>query len=159
MIEFDGYISGEALKYFWKKGRYITLYIFSFSLSVLLPAMIYISWALNFYSILIAYSGFSAFMVLLILLWPNQKDEVFIPKKVFTDNEHIVVIMGKHEEFRLISDATVVKEYDEFYFIEFPFGQKSGNFVCQKSLLTKGTLEEFEALFPGKIERHTTKVK
>lgn len=157
MIEFDGYLSGEAEKYFWKKGRFITLLIFSFSLSVLLPAMIYISLSIELYSILIAYSVFSVFTIFLVLLWPFQKDRTLIPKKVFTDNGHIVVIMGKHEEFRSISDATVVKEYDEFYFIEFPFGKKSGNFVCQKSLLTKGTLEEFEALFPGKIERHTTK--
>ena len=42
---------------------------------------------------------------------------------------------------------------DHFYFIKFPFGKYSDKFICQKSLLTQGTLEEFEALFEGKIER------
>ena len=57
----------------------------------------------------------------------------------------------KSEEFRLIADAAKVIDYGDFYYISFPFGKISNNFVCQKDLLTQGTLEEFEALFEGKI--------
>jgi len=44
-----------------------------------------------------------------------------------------------------------VYDYGEFYFISFYFGKISCYFICQKSLLTQGTIEDFEKLFDGKI--------
>ena len=38
-----------------------------------------------------------------------------------------------------------------WYEIVFPFGKISSNFICQKNLIFKGSLEEFEDLFNGKI--------
>ena len=40
--------------------------------------------------------------------------------------------------------------YNKIFFI-FPY--KSQRFVCQKDLLVQGTIEEFEAVFEGKIVR------
>lgn len=157
MIEFNGYISGETEKYLWKNSRLGVFKVLFATYLVIMPLFVILSFQLDNFYILLGYMILSLIFLVCILFVPNSKDRAFIPKKVFTDNKNIVVVTEKQEQFRLISDATVVKEYDEFYFIEFPFGQKSDLFVCQKSLLTKGTLEEFEALFPGKIERHTTK--
>ena len=70
---------------------------------------------------------------------------------VFYDGEFLVSKDYKgNETFRLASEATCVKDYGEFYqvfygIMRFP--------VCQKDLLVSGTLEEFEALFEGKIVR------
>lgn len=53
----------------------------------------------------------------------------------------------------MIKDVKNVYDHGEFYDLVFPFGKISGKFICQKNLLTEGTLAEFEALFDGKIVR------
>ena len=83
----------------------------------------------------------------------KKKKESYLPYRIFTDEEYVVCITKKNEEYRLIKDVKLVYDYGEWYEITFPFGKKSSNFIYQKSLLTKGTLEEFEALFEGKIVR------
>ena len=76
-------------------------------------------------------------------------------QKVFTDNEYIVsVLVNGSEVYKLISDIKCVNDYGEFYELVFPRSAGiSDKFICQKNLLTKGTLEEFEALFEGKVVR------
>ena len=59
----------------------------------------------------------------------------------------------KFTESAAIEDVVKLVDYGEFYDLSFPFGKLNDKFVCQKSLLSKGTLEEFEALFEGKIIR------
>ena len=54
---------------------------------------------------------------------------------------------------RKLIDVKKVQDYGEFYYLTFYFPYKDGYFVCQKDLLTEGTLEDFEALFQDKIER------
>ena len=52
-------------------------------------------------------------------------------------------------EFNLYSAFSQTKYYKIFFI--FPY--KSQRFVCQKDLLVQGTIEEFEAVFEGKIVR------
>ena len=79
----------------------------------------------------------------------------FIPglleNRIIDDN--LICISDKQSESRSIGLVKTAYDYGEFYFLSFPMGKKSGNFVCQKDLLTQGTLEEFEKLFDGKIVR------
>ena len=56
----------------------------------------------------------------------------------------------------MISDAKQLRDFGEFYEIVFPFGKVSDKFICQKNLLTQGTLEEFEKLFEGKTTRDSS---
>ena len=56
-------------------------------------------------------------------------------------------------EYRNIEDVKCVRDFGEFYELVFPFGKISEKFICQKDLLSKGTLAEFEALFGDKILR------
>ena len=53
----------------------------------------------------------------------------------------------------MIDSVKRVVDYGEWYDFVFYYSDRDLYFVCQKSLLTKGTLEEFEALFEGKIVR------
>ena len=78
-----------------------------------------------------------------------------IPKRIYTDEDSIVCVSEKYTEHRLLSDVKQVRDYGEFYEIIFPFGKISSNFICQKNLLTIGTVDEFEKLFDGKILRMT----
>ena len=78
-----------------------------------------------------------------------------MPDLVFIDlkDEVIVHKNEKRERFHMLSSVKTVIDYGEWYYFVFNFSDRDPYFVCQKSLLTKGTLEEFEALFEDKIER------
>ena len=76
-----------------------------------------------------------------------------LPKKIYVEDEYIVCVGEAYEESKFIDDVAKVIDHGEFYELVFPFGNASDKFICQKGLLTKGTLEEFEQLFSGKITR------
>lgn len=65
----------------------------------------------------------------------------------------LLSVSDRATESRYIEEVKEVRDYGEYYVLVFPMGKLSEKFVCQKDLLTKGTLEEFEALFEGKIVR------
>ena len=163
MIEFDGKISGAAEKQMWKKSRQIGTSIVVISLTILFPVII-IMWkklesffGFSIWQLPVAYAV--VYIALPVISWvlPKSKKEKddFTTCKVFTDKEYIVAILGNgNEEYKLISKAKCLNDYGEFYEIVFPLSAGiSEDFICQKNLLTKGTLEEFEALFEGKIVR------
>ena len=55
------------------------------------------------------------------------------------------------ERFRMLNSVKEILDYGEWYYFIFNYEDRDPYFVCQKDLLTQGTLEEFEALFEGKI--------
>ena len=52
-----------------------------------------------------------------------------------------------------INTVKKVIDFGDWYHIVFKFPAKSIYCVCQKNLLEEGTIEEFEAVFEGKIVR------
>ena len=158
MVEFNGYISGKAKKYFLNKSRRIARNVMCGALLFLSPLPIAASIVTKVWGwlILVAVLFVSTFLSSFIPIGKKQSLN-FTPKKIYTDNEYIICIGDKFEECSLISDVIKVTDYGDFYDLKFAFGKKSEKFVCQKDLLIKGTLEEFEALFEGKIKKHLTK--
>ena len=163
MIEFNGKISGVAEKHMWKKGKQLTLIIMILGLTAFFPFIILLwqklesFFGFSIWQLPVAYAVVYIFLPLIAWILPISKKEKndFTTCKVFTDEEYIVAILGNgNEEYKLISKAKCLNDYGEFYEIVFPLSAGiSKNFICQKNLLTKGTLEEFEALFEGKIVR------
>ena len=158
MIEFTGNFSGKAKKYYNKIER-------TLGVSIMLIASIIVSpfWIIAFapmvdiFFALASYCIVVAITLLAICLVPFDKK--IMPKRIYTeDGEYISVVLENGiEEYKRIDEAKIVYDYGEFYAIKFYFGNKSNKFICQKDLITKGTLEEFEALFEGKIERQILK--
>ena len=156
MIEFNGSLTGEAQKFFWKNSKTIVRNMLFVTFLLILPVILFIVLQTKYWELFIAYLVFCFVIFLLLLVPKSQKEkENFTPKRIFTEEEYIVCQGKKYEEFKLIADAIKLIDYGEFYFIVFPFGKKSDKFVCQKSFLTTGTLQEFELLFEGKIERRS----
>ena len=154
MIEFKGCITGNAAKYFWKASRSILRNVILGVIFILFPVVLVITIMAGDFRILIAYALLSASMLIMLVIPRSEKEKSsWFPKRIFTDEEYIVCTSEKYEEYKLIEDASRVIDYGDFYYIVFPFGKISDKFICQKDLLTQGTLEEFEALFDGKIER------
>lgn len=159
MIEFKGRLSGAAEEQYMSKNarsEQITLLAF---LVLSIPTTLWIGVHIMDYSLfelrglLIIYSVF----LMLIYLLPklpgrakNKRD--YMPNRIYTEEDCILLVSDKHTDSKLIEHVKVVYDCGEYYDIRFPFGHyTSVPLICQKDLLSKGSLEEFEALFEGKI--------
>ena len=160
MIEFDGYISGKAEKYFLKKSRNLGFGVIMISMLLVLPVIIF--WGIKTEnSFLVKLCLIIAPIVPSTLMFPKSKKEkmMILPQKIYIDQDSIVSVTAKDSDTRSVEDVKTVCDYGEFYDIKFPFGKASlgYGYVCQKDLLTKGSLEEFEKLFEGKIQKKTAR--
>lgn len=155
MIEFNGYISGAAEKRFFKKSRDLGQNLMLASVLIFLPTVIQSGIRMRSWLLIGLYCSLFVIIPLLARIPKSQTEKkAILPKRIFTEGESIVCIAEKYAETRLISDAKLVRDFGEFYEIVFPFGKISDKFICQKSLLIKGSLEEFESLFEGKIKNN-----
>ena len=153
-IDFSGEISGKAKERFIKniaKNSILPSCILALFISSIL-LFLYFSTEKSLYLWLMAVD-----VPLLIgagqLPPPKSQIKKTIPRRVIIDGDMIVAIYEAGELIRYIEEASVLIDYGEYYVVKFPFGKLSEYHICQKDLLKSGTLEEFEALFEGKIER------
>ena len=72
---------------------------------------------------------------------------------IYLRENQIVSSGEKVAEVKNLNQVKKVVDFGEWYKIFFIFPYKSQRFVCQKDLLVQGTIEEFEAVFEGKIVR------
>lgn len=87
-------------------------------------------------------------------LFMKKALRLVIPTRVVIEDDGLII--SESDKFHLeggIENVEKVIDYGEWYKIIFQRGYRSARYVCQKSLITKGTLEEFEKLFEGKIKR------
>lgn len=156
MIEFTGPLTGAAKAAFLLKQRKTGLLIFAIAFPLCLP-LIYFIGHMMFHDPRFTYlMGGSMFVVCaLMVIRPMSKKEVaqILPQRVYANRNHIVSIAEQWKESKQISDVSKVIDCGSYYDIRFPFGKMSDKFICQKDLLTKGSLEKFEELFEGKIRR------
>ena len=160
MIEFNGVLSQEAQNFFWRESAKNMRKILVIPAILFLLIILYVALLTKYWALLVGYVVF-CFLVSLLLLLPKGKKERarFARVRIYIDGEYIVYqnealqATGVYEEFLLISDAESLVDFGNFYYISFPPGKRSEKFICQKDLLVKGTIKEFEALFDGKIIR------
>ena len=163
MFEFKGTISTEAEKHMWKQEKLFGVFLLYIGITLVLPIVVLISSGLKeilefeIWKVLLPYCSLYIIVPLIALIPKNEKEkEKYRTQMVFSDDEYIVSIQGNgEEECKCLSDVKSCIDYGEFYQLMFPIGNISYSFICQKNLLTKGTLEEFESLFEGKIIRKT----
>ena len=85
---------------------------------------------------------------------PKGKDyELIMTKRVTIDGNCLESEGDQLTEARSIDQIKCVIDYGEWYKIIFRFPNKSQRFICQKDLITQGTIEDFETLFADKIIR------
>ncbi len=128
--------------------------LLSATLAVLFPFILY-TLKNGYYDFLICFAPAFVAITLIPLIPKTKKQKLQLtPKRIFTDGETLTCVGENYTESMLIGDEKEVRDYGEFYVLVYPFGKVSEKFVCQKKLLTKGSLEEFEALFEGKIKKY-----
>jgi len=147
MIEFNGEISGNSRKFIFRTQSRAMLIATSitaviFLIPTILAAIYWDALALLFIIPLAMMVGFS------FIHYDN-----FVPKRIFIDTEEetIVHLSKQGERFHILSSVKCVKDYGEWYHFEFNYSDRDMYFVCQKSLLTEGSIEEFEELFADKL--------
>ena len=156
MIEFNGYLTGASRKFLFKKIINCLQYSTIFAFTMVLPFIILLGKTFEALSILYIY--FAAFLCLMIVYRIIPKvGKLTIPKRIYITDNKMVCIADDFTEKRAVELVKQVYDYVKFYFISFYFGKISCYFICQKSLLTQGTIEDFEKLFDGKIERKNEK--
>ena len=152
MIVFEGQISGECKKGVFRRSAKFAFFgglmsSIIFSIPTIIVA-ITVHWlALLFFLILIP-------LPFLATITPNEKDlPTYLPSKVTIDTKagEITAESSRFCTDAYIDDVVKVLDYGEWYLID--VGDRDGRFICQKDLLTSGTLEEFEEIFKDKICR------
>ena len=78
MIEFTGYITGNAKKYFWSKERKFVRNILAISLALLFLVVLLIVVTAKYYQLLIAYGVYFLICNLLIIL-PKKRERERTP--------------------------------------------------------------------------------
>lgn len=84
----------------------------------------------------------------------KKNEQSLIPKRICVDYEFIVQETETGLIKRKKSEVKSVVDYGDWYVIRFSF---PAFFVCQKNLLIKGSIEEFEAQFEDKILKEKEK--
>lgn len=151
-MEFSGRLTGAAEKHFYKRSRILGQKIIFLSALLIAPSIV--SFAIRFkkWSSVAVFVGLFMCIMLLVSIPKSKKERSQItPKKIVVEDEYIVCVAEKYTETRMVTDVKMVKDFGEYYELCFRIGKSSDKFVCQKSLLTKGTIEDFETLFNGKI--------
>ena len=146
MIIFEGSISGQCLKNCNKKLRIECLWGFSFACFV--SALIwYLIFGLTLDILIPIALFFSAFLICYFIV-PMINKKTF---KITIDIDEQTVIynaINRDEQFFVFDDIKSIYDYGEYYHI-----WQGDLFLCQKNLLTEGSIEEFEKIFEDKIIR------
>lgn len=156
MIEFTGSLTGAAKTAFLLKQRKTGILIFAIAFPLILPLIFFIGNEV-FHDPQFNYimgGGIFIICALLVTRPMSQKEiEAIMPQRIYANKNHIVCIAEQYKESKPVTDVLQVIDCGSYYDIRFPFGKLSDKFICQKDLLTKGSLEKFEELFEGKIRR------
>lgn len=106
------------------------------------------------------YLGFTIFFIILDLciLYVPPRSAIFrLPREIIINDDTITSrVEGIKEsikpKIKKISKIKRIEDQGDWYYITFK-GDFTENIICQKNLITQGTIEEFEELFKDKIVR------
>lgn len=152
MIEFKGELSKNCKKFLFKQQT--SAQFFASLIVSLIASMIILLIAIPDNLNLLLLFVPLALLVGCSLLPPGKDSQKsFVPKRIYVDIEEgeIVHECEKLKRSHSIKSVKSITDYGEWYYFEFEFGDRDMYFICQKDLIARGTIEEFENLFQGKI--------
>ncbi len=149
MIVFEGKITETDCLYTLKKKQKLSA-IIKFVVIFLLISLpiVVLSLIISFYILI------GLVLTMVIAFADIKMDNSFrnIPNRVVIDDYGMEAVSKSYKLFINLNSVVSVIDMGTWY--TFKFNLKMNNFfVCQKDLLIEGSLEEFEKLFEGKIER------
>lgn len=152
IIEFKGELSEESKQFLLR--RRTTIQVIVGILISLLGSACTIAVALVYDIIILIFLVCFAVIAILSCLPYKKAAYKVMPKSIsIEDNALSLENDSNHNELREINNVKKIIDMGKWYYIIFYFPHKNIYFLCQKDLLTTGSLEEFEKLFEGKIVR------
>lgn len=155
MIVFDGYLTDKSQEFFVGKLLNNFSKVVVILLLFTLPIWIFLSNRTNtFIYVMPSMLILILFSPLIFRICVSKKErQRNLPKKVIINEGVITSVSDKTTISKKIAQIKVIRDCGEFYHIVFPRIYIDAVFVCQKNLLSKGTIEEFELLFKDKITK------
>ncbi len=151
-IVFEGELSEKNRKYFERgqdRDNRITMLIVAVLISVPVTLLV-VKCGLYFISL---YSLNIIFVVGAFIPTKKQDREGIYPEMIIIEDEELKCLCEKGSVHRKMYDVKEVEDWGDSYRILFDFLGRSPMFLCQKDLITEGTIEDFEELFADKIVR------
>ncbi len=153
-IVFEGELSEKNKKYFERgqdRDNRITMLIVA--VLILVPVtLLVVKCGLYFISL---YSLNIIFVVGAFVPIKKQYREGIYPEMIIIEGEDLKSLGKNSSVYKKMYDVKEVEDLGDSYRILFDFPGRSPMFLCQKDLITEGTIEDFEELFADKIVRKT----
>lgn len=158
MIEFVGHLTGNAFKYYKKTMIKTSQIVFLIGFGIAMPIMFFVFnliGSVDLESILFAASVclLSAIFLPYLILKFAKGD---VTRRIYI-NDGLVSAVSCEGRTRSAQICAIkkVKDFGDYYAMTLPgiCAIVSVYFICEKALLTNGTIEQFEELFDGKIVR------
>ena len=155
MIEFYGELSDKCQIARAKKIAKCNGVLFlTVSIIIIIPIIIWATITSKIHYALILMALFTI-MIGISFAVPQKRSLSFkIPTRLIIDANTIsTTALGGKESMKTKPLVAVKKVFDrgEWYDIIFKYGNMSNSWVCQKDLIKKGTIDEFEKIFKNKI--------
>lgn len=155
MIEFKGKFLENTLKFYHKRFVKENLSNSMFFFVMCIPACtLLFSFVIPLkYIVCIVLPILLLVAIFLPYLKLKLSKDRFVPEHITINDGVIICVKDNFTDSLNIEHIKAVKDYGEYYTLTVAgFFRPSAHLICQKDLLTQGTIEEFEALFKGKIK-------
>ena len=146
MIKFDGELSTKCRLYVINRDRRLLLYAMIILMTPLVVLNVIMALNINIFLLL-----FVPVFLMVIIASYLYKPKVQKPMLCHIEINDEIVTIEFNEKYseRKICDVKRIIDYGEFYVVEFYFPGVLYD-VCQKNLITEGTLNAFESFFDVK---------
>ncbi|MBQ9084223.1 MAG: hypothetical protein IJY24_01065 [Clostridia bacterium] len=156
-ILFVGAPTGGASRFLLNQAKKRQIRFSLIAFAVLEIAIVIAAFMLEFEIIYLTFAPLIILLYLLLPVMPSVRQQI-VPSRVRIDISKGTVhsYTAAFERMHSLGEVERVIDYGEWYHIIFRKSVADPFFVCQKSLLSYGTVEDFEALFEGKLESMPT---
>lgn len=153
MIEFSGEFSEKSKKFLLKKNAtvgFVSSFAAALLIGIIAAFILKGLWLVLLYCVLLC-------VIILTTIAPYIEKEKnlkhLIPKKIIImDNGDVILHYNNFSLSKGKNSFSKIICYEEIYYLKLSFPKVDG-FICQKNLLTLGTIEDFERIFEDKIVR------
>lgn len=152
MIVFNGELSENNKKFLNRKMKNVSI-ISTCIISIILVIPITLAVVFDDTIWAIAYIIIPALILFSVVPIPKKKWDTICPTEISINDETVIIHGETFHQEREISQLKRIIDFGDCYKMEFVFPHKSFSCLCQKNLIVKGTLEEFEERFADIIVR------
>jgi len=158
MIKFQGELSNKCKKYIltqYLKTTSCILLLSGIIIGVVLTISLYFTYPKWRDLIMLICPISAGIMTIIMSMPPLPKDRYKLYPTCITismRDGNLSYVVGNIYTVKSVADVKRVVDMGEWYRL-YGFNLRGTTLVCQKDLITEGSLEDFEMLFDGKIEK------